>query len=49
VQWFQYNGYKKARAVRLGFTGLETAGFIFCPNPFKVEQTLKKEKKKKKK
>jgi len=48
VQWFRYNGYMKARAVRLGFTGLESTGFIFCPNPFKVAQTEKKGKKKKK-
>jgi len=42
VQWFQYNGYKKARAVKLGSTGLEATGFIFCPNPFKKEKGKKK-------
>jgi hypothetical protein len=41
VQWLKYKGYKKARAVRLGFTGLEKVGFTFCKSPFKVKDTKK--------
>jgi len=44
VQWFIYKGYKKVRAVRLGFGALKKEGFAVCP--FETMTTKKRKKKK---